>query len=227
MQLIQPRAARSNPLVSVIMCVRDGEEYIGEALDSIAAQSIAALETLVILDGSSDRSETVARGHPISPTIISRPALGLPAAMNCGMEQAKGDFITFLDCDDVWPDRRLEIMLAAFERNPEVDGVFSVMINTNHRLVPMQTFEPARMMNAMLVKRASARRVGALRTDVRHAANIDWISRATVQGLAFLPLDTTAVLRRVHGENMGLRDRSRARRDLLRVVRDHHRRKRQ
>ena len=56
MQLIDLSTFACEPLVSVIMCVRDGERYIGEALDGIGAQEITGVETLVVLDGSCDRS---------------------------------------------------------------------------------------------------------------------------------------------------------------------------
>jgi hypothetical protein len=73
----------------------------------------------------------------------------------------------------------------------------------------------------MVLRHASAQRVGPFRTDVTHAAILDWISRATAAGLQFRVLDLVVLLRRIHGDNLGIRQRSKMRGDLLRVIRDH------
>jgi hypothetical protein len=59
---------------------------------------------------------------------------------------------------------------------------------------------------------------------VNHASNIDWMSRAAALKIPMAQLDTLVLLRRVHGANLGVRDVTRGRQDLLRIVRDHHRR---
>lgn len=224
--MIKQSVATEQPLISVIICVRDGERYIGEALDSVRAQEIPGIEVLIVLDGSSDRSESIARRHSTSPVVVAQQALGFPAAMNRGMSLGRGRFMAFLDCDDVWPNSRLEKMLEVFDRHPDVDGVFGKIVNTDHLLSPLRPPQLVRLMGAMLIKRASAEKIGGLRTDVKHAANIDWTGRAITLGLKFLPLDETVTLRRIHDENMGVRDRLSARIDLLHVIRDYHRRRR-
>jgi hypothetical protein len=77
------------------------------------------------------------------------------------------------------------------------------------------------------MRRSSAERIGEFRTDVAHAGIVDWMSRAEALGLRFEIIDQLVLLRRIHGANLGSRDRSNARRDMLRVIRDHHRRTRQ
>ena len=175
------------PLVSVVMCVRDGERYLREALDSIAGQRRNDLE-VVVDDGSKDDSAQIARDHPLKPEILSQQPLGASAALNYGIRVARGRYLAFLDCDDVWTIGRLD---------------------------------------AMLVKRSSALRVGEFRTDIAHAAVVDWNSRATALRLRFQALNDIVLLRRIHGDNMGIRERGAARADLLRVVRDHLNRTRQ
>lgn len=214
------------PLVSVIVCVRDGERYLDEALDSIAAQELAGLETIVIDDGSTDESAKRARNHAVSPLVVSQPALGIGAAINHGIRLARGGYLAFLDCDDVWPRDRLKAMIEAAGRDGGTDYVFGSVVNTDEGLNPINRPQPARLLGSLLIKRASVDRIGEFRTDVAHAGIVDWMSRAEALGLRFVIVDRLVLLRRIHGDNLGSRDRPNARRDLLRVIRDHHTRTR-
>lgn len=214
------------PLVSVVVCVRDGETFLDEALDSIAAQQFGDLETIVIDDGSTDSSADKARKHASAPLVVSQQALGVGAAINHGIQRAGGKYLAFLDCDDVWPNGRLAVMVQAMESRLDIDYVFGSVVNTDERLNPLNRPQPARLLGSLLVKRESAERIGTFRTDVAHAGIVDWISRAVTLGLRYEVLDDLVLLRRIHGSNLG-RDRPTARRDLLRVIRDHHRRTRQ
>ena len=142
------------PLVSVIVCVRDGETFLDEALDSIAAQPFADLETIVIDDGSTDNSAERARKHACSPLVVSQPALGVGAAINHGIKLARGRYLAFLDCDDVWPRNRLVAMIQAVERDPDLDYVFGSVVNTDERLDPINTPQPARLLGSLLMRRS-------------------------------------------------------------------------
>ena len=83
----------------------------------------------------------------------------------------------------------------------------------------------ARLLGASLMRRNIIEDVGPFRTDVVHASNVDWIGRAVSHGVRFDGIDDVVVLRRVHGQNMGVTDRSGGVRDMLRVIRDHHARR--
>jgi glycosyltransferase involved in cell wall biosynthesis len=214
------------PLVSVIMCVRDGATYLREALDSIAGHGCDDLEVIVVDDGSTDDSVRIAAAHPLKPAIVSQPPLGINVALNRGLQAARGRVLSFLDCDDIWPDGRLAALLAALERMPHLDFVYGLTINTDEQLNDAGQPTPARLLGAMLIRREAARRVGAFRTDIAHAAIIDWHGRASALGLQHTMTGDLVLRRRIHGGNMGIRDRPRARTDLLRVVRDHVARKR-
>jgi glycosyltransferase involved in cell wall biosynthesis len=211
--------------ISVIMPVRDGAAYLREALDSIADQAMADLEMIVIDDGSRDDSAAIAAAHRLAPKVASQPPLGLTAALNHGMRLAQGELLAFLDSDDVWPPGRLADMLAIMA-DPQIDVVYGQVVNANARLVPIAAPLAARLCGAMLIRRAAALRVGEFRTDIAHGTIVDWNSRATAAGLRFQELDRVVLLRRIHGDNLGVRERAGAREDMLRVIRDHMKRKR-
>lgn len=209
----------------MVLAVRDGVKYLGNSLDSIADQGIHDLEVILVDDGSNDDSALVAERHMLAPKVVRRPPRGQSAALNDGLHLASGRFISFLDCDDVWPSARLRHMLAAFERDTSLDCVFGHVINTDAELRNIGQSTPARMLAALLIRRAAALRIGDLRTDVAHGAIVDWISRAEGLGLKFAAIETAVLLRRIHGGNRGIRERMLAREDMLRVIRDHHARR--
>lgn len=216
----------TGPLVSAILSVRDGERYLAEALDSIVNQQRKDLEVIVVDDGSRDASVEVAKQHRVSPQVLVQRQLGVSAALNHAIRIARGQYLTFLDCDDIWPPGRLTAMLESTEW-ADTDCVVGKVVNTDERLNPITAAHTVRLLGALLIKRTSALRVGEFRTDLAHAAIIAWISRAEALGLKFFNLDQLVLVRRIHGGNFGIRDHRMARGDLLRAIREHHNRKRQ
>lgn len=90
-------------LVSVIVPVHNGQDYLGKCIDSIAAQTYHTLEIIVVNDGSSDDTAQVCeklRNKYAGVSIITLPDIGVAAARNRAIEQAKGEYITFVDADD-------------------------------------------------------------------------------------------------------------------------------
>src|SRR5262245_5569129 len=127
----------TRPLVSVIMSVRDGEKFLGEALDSIANQQHEDLDVIVVDDGSCDASAEIAKRHRLSPQVLSQKQLGVSAALNHGISVSRGRYLAFLDCDDIWPAGRLAAMLEAIERAAGIDCVFGRVVNTDERFNPI------------------------------------------------------------------------------------------
>lgn len=210
------------PVVSVVIPVRDGERFLGEAIASVLGQTRPPGEVLVVDDGSSDGSARVAAGFP-GVSVLRRPPLGQAAASNAGVARASGDFLAFLDADDVWMGDKLERQLDAFRRDPALDLVFGHARqfldppSLALRLPERREILPAKLASAMLAKASSLRRVGPF--DARHAigAILEWYSRARALGLREEMLPGIVYLRRIHGANQTLRERDPA--GYLSVVR--------
>lgn len=214
-------------LISVIMCVRDGAAFLREALDSIADQVRDDLQVIVVNDGSKDESAQIAANHGVAPQVISQAPLGIGSALNHGIAFARAPFLAFLDADDVWTHGRLDAMLARFGETPDTDLVVGEVVNTDRHLNAIAPPIAGRLLGAMLIRRASALRVGAFRIDLVHGTAMDWNGRAADLGLKYRTIDRIVLQRRIHDRNMGLLDRPTARADLLRAVRDHLRRRQQ
>ena len=120
----------SGPLVSIIMIFLDGERFIEEAIESVFTQTWPRWELLLVDDGSSDRSTTIARAyaerHPQRVRYLEHPAhanRGMSASRNLGIAHARGEYIAFLDADDLFLPERLARHIAMLEAHPEVDAV--------------------------------------------------------------------------------------------------------
>ena len=116
------------PLVSVVMPVFNGERYIGEAIDSVLTQHNSELELIVVDDGSTDKTLEIAkRFADTDPRVrlVTRPNSGRPAfPRNDGIALARGEYLCFIDHDDIYDADRIWLLLDGLERNPEWVAVF-------------------------------------------------------------------------------------------------------
>ena len=97
--------------VSVVIPCYNGAQFLRETLESALAQTHPPLEVIVIDDGSTDDSAVIAEsfGEPIR--VIRQENQGESVARNRGIDEAKGEWIAFLDADDLWDKRKLELQL--------------------------------------------------------------------------------------------------------------------
>ena len=112
--------------VSIIIPAYNAETTIKRTIESVQRQTYADYELIVINDGSTDGTSKIVR-QIIDPRIklFSYENGGLPVARNRGIERAKGEYIAFLDADDLWTPDKLEKQLAVLEANPEAGVVYS------------------------------------------------------------------------------------------------------
>ncbi|MFL6752248.1 MAG: glycosyltransferase family 2 protein [Sphingomicrobium sp.] len=111
-----------SPRVSVVIPVHNRERMIGDAVRSVLAQTMTDFELIVVDDGSTDRTAQVveAFGDPRVHLIRHEHNRGTPAARNSGLEAATGEYIAWLDSDDVARPERLELQARYLDANPAV-----------------------------------------------------------------------------------------------------------
>ena len=113
-----------SPLISVLMPVFNGADYIGEALDSALNQEFSDFEIIIVDDGSTDTSAAIAREWATSARVpvrlIQQSNQGLPTARNTAIAAARGRLLALLDADDIWLPGHLRLAAAAFARQPEL-----------------------------------------------------------------------------------------------------------
>ncbi|WP_009632266.1 glycosyltransferase [Synechocystis sp. PCC 7509] len=116
----------SPPLVSVIIPAFNSEKTIQETIESVLNQTWKNLELIVVNDGSQDATlDVIASIKDPRLTVLSYPNSGVSASRNRGISQAKGEFISFLDADDLWTLDKLETQLKALQDNPQAGVAYS------------------------------------------------------------------------------------------------------
>jgi glycosyltransferase involved in cell wall biosynthesis len=117
----------SPPSVSAIIIAFNGEAFLGEAIDSVVAQSFCDYELLIVDDGSTDGTRALAEGYARRRPGVVRVLRhadggnhGTGATRNLGLAHARGEFIAFLDADDVWAPGKLAAQVAILRAHPEV-----------------------------------------------------------------------------------------------------------
>src|SRR5215813_10088973 len=111
----------TSPLISCIVPVFNGERYLRETLDSILRQTYQPLEVIVADDGSTDGTAALVASYGPQITYLRQPHAGPAAARNSGLSRAWGEFIAFLDADDLWHPEKLARQMARFRARPDLD----------------------------------------------------------------------------------------------------------
>ncbi len=112
------------PLVSVVIPAFNAAGLIGQTLESLRLQTFQNFEALIVDDGSTDATAAVVQEFCNADRrfrLMRRPHAGLPATRNAGMMQARGEFIAFLDADDLWLPEKLERQMKLFRADPRVN----------------------------------------------------------------------------------------------------------
>jgi glycosyltransferase involved in cell wall biosynthesis len=109
--------------VSAIIPTYNYGRFLREAIDSTLAQTYPALEVIVVDDGSTDDTPQILASYGDRIRAIRQENLGVGAARNTGIAAAQGEYLAFLDSDDIWRPRKLECDVARFTADPDVGMV--------------------------------------------------------------------------------------------------------
>src|SRR5690349_3602213 len=108
------------PKVSVIIPTYNRAQFIARAVDSVLEQTYKDFEIIVIDDGSSDNTQEILKAYEGKIRYVYQQNKGISAARNRGIQEAKGEYIAFLDSDDVWKPEKLSVQVAILDVNPHV-----------------------------------------------------------------------------------------------------------
>ena len=116
--------------ISVIIPTYNRAEYLVKAVDSVLSQTYQDVEIIIIDDGSTDNTKEVLKKYTGKPQAIKytyQNNAGAAAARNAGLKMAAGEYIAFLDSDDLWLPEKLEKQIKMMEDNPYFDMIFCDM----------------------------------------------------------------------------------------------------
>lgn len=107
-----------NKLVSVIVPVYNGEQYIGRCIQSLLRQTYSSLEIIVVDDGSIDKTNEICMQFACTGkiSVVTTPNTGVSHARNIGIAKATGKYITFIDSDDYVEDTYIEVLVGNMEK---------------------------------------------------------------------------------------------------------------
>jgi glycosyltransferase involved in cell wall biosynthesis len=109
--------------ISVIIPAHNYARYVAEAIDSALAQTYPVLEVIVVDDGSTDGTPGVLAAYENRIRVIRQTNQGVSAARNSGISAARGEYVAFLDADDLWQPMKLEAQMARFDADPSLGMV--------------------------------------------------------------------------------------------------------
>jgi len=195
--------------VSVIVAVFNGEAFIQDALSSVRHQTVSPFETIVVDDGSTDRTAEFVQNEP-GVTLIRQRNAGASAARNAAIARASGEWIAFLDADDLWVPHKLERQLALANAQPELDIVLGSHLPFLEKdtacprwLNPRQLSEGAEtfISSVILARRTLFSRIGGFNEAVLFAEDFEWIARARAAGVKMAAVPEIVFHKRVHQSN--------------------------
>jgi glycosyltransferase involved in cell wall biosynthesis len=226
------------PLVSVVVPVWDGERFLGECLEGLAAQEHPALEVVVVDDGSTDGSAGLAESFAERLDrlqVLRRPHEGLAPTRNAGVAAATGPLVAFCDADDVWHPEKAAVQVAHLAEHPSCD----VVLCRNETIFEQGVEPPAWLRrdqvrgdldgvsSASGIYRRAVFDVVRFRPELGIGADFDILVQARAAGFRLEVLEVPLWDRRIHGSSMMDREGSTgAEAEMMQSVRDLARRRR-
>jgi glycosyltransferase involved in cell wall biosynthesis len=228
--------------VSIVIPTYNRADFLGEAIESALSQEYGDIEIIVVDDGSTDETASVVRSYDKLVKYVYQGNSGLSAARNTGVHCSSGEFLVFLDSDDLLLPKKLEIQATFLREHADVAVVYGngYVMDEHGRLGPLEPyvvpFPPLDRssfgallleQNLFAVHAAMVRR-GALPDDWPFDESLcafeDWDLwlRLVLQGATFAYLDEKVAVYRRHPGNMDSHElevfKEPARRIVLKVV---------
>jgi glycosyltransferase involved in cell wall biosynthesis len=212
---LRPHRDGGKPLVSIVMPCFNSEAYVAEAIDSALGQTYDNIEVIVIDDGSSDGSLDVIRSYEGRIAWRTGPNEGPSAARNKGLALARGEFIKFLDADDILLPECITEQVEQSLGLPSSVIVFGddILVFHDQTRVPdarkaelqdgeyaslVWLFERGAYTSCPLYRRDLLAGVGGFRAGLNYAEEHDMNLRLSLAGASFLYKQTSCYLRRDH-----------------------------
>ena len=199
--------------ISCIVPCYNAERFLAEAIDSILAQTLSPAEIVVVDDGSTDGSAAVAARFAGRVNYLRQDNAGPAAARNAGLAATRGDFVAFLDADDLWHPEKLQRQAGRFAARPETEACVTHLTGfweaeVRHEQDALQghartrSSVPGYVMQTLLARRSAFDKAGNLDAALRFGEDTEWFSRARDRGVVLDLIPDTLVYRRFHGSNL-------------------------
>lgn len=190
-------------LVSVIIPTYNRADYIAEAVDSVLAQTYAPIEIIVVDDGSTDNTKEIIERYKDKVRYIWQENAWCGAARNRGLKAANGDFVAFLDSDDLWTSEKAVRDVEFLDNHPEIGAVYSdydeidaegKFIKRIHKsklrgwITSELLHDSPIFTSSLMVRKVFFEQVGGFREEPEISEDWElWVRLSTVAQFAYLP----------------------------------------
>lgn len=210
--------------VSVIIPIHNGSSFIEEAVTSVTEQNYDNLELFIVDDGSTDDLDTALARIRVPFRLIRQTQQGPAAARNAGIRESQGEWIAFLDADDLWTSGALRIMardLTQHETASVVHGTSITFRKDPDTGTEVNAYHPRAnypfYIGNGLYRRSAFETVGLFDDTLLHGEDTDWFLRATEANLKIVKISENILKVRMHNANM-TSDKKAVERGILQVL---------
>lgn len=226
-----------DPLVSIVIPVYNGANYLKEAIDSALAQTYPNIEVLVVNDGSSDNgaTEAIAKSYGDKIRYFAKENGGVSSALNLGIQQMRGEYFSWLSHDDIYTSTKVESHIAKIN-DDNADCIFycgsafidaeSKPLNRRTKNLPSGFYPYDKMLSAifrgympggcaLLIPKKHFEAFGTFDAQLRYMQDADMWYRFLVGGVNFVCHgEDLGVLSRVHGQQVTVTSKHLYKKDL-------------
>lgn len=233
----------NNPLVSIIIPVYNGSNYVKEAIDSALAQTYKNIEIIVVNDGSKDdgATEQIALSYGDKIRYFAKENGGVSTALNLGIEKMQGEYFSWLSHDDAYTPNKVEDQIKELKNIPQdkldstilmcdssfIDGN-SKPLKRNQKKIKAGYYTNVEMFNqifsgysiggcALLIPKKLFENLGKFREDLRYMQDMELWYRFFIGGTNLYYSNTQGVLSRVHGAQVTVTGKHMGREDAVKV----------
>ena len=200
--------------VSCIIPACNAIRFIDETIESVLSQTVGVAEIIVVDDGSTDGTPQSLGKYGDKVRLVRQQNAGPAAARNHGVRQSHGEFVAFLDADDLWTPNKVELQLARFAAKPALQICFADLFNfrTNTENAPFRDgytevtdwprvhFSPC----TLLARRTAFDTIGNFDEGLRRGEDTEWFVRMMMRKMPYDVLTDVLLWRRVHDSNLTL-----------------------
>ena len=198
------------PLVSIVLPVLNAQRFLAQALGSIQAQTYQNYELLIVDGGSTDGTAALARQAP-GARFMPQTGAGLANAWNTGVRAAQGEYISFIESDDLWFAEKLALQVAHLEQYPKHQYVIAqvqLFLEPGCARPPglrPEVFEGShvgRLPGALMARRSLFDQIGLFEERWQVTPDIDWFARLAAEQVPGTELPEVLLFRRIHDSNL-------------------------
>lgn len=217
-----------NDLISCIITSFNSDEFIAEALNSIKEQTYKNIEIIVADGGSTDNTRGIVEKFNSGIKFFTRENTGPATTRNLGLRNARGNYIAFLDADDLWHPKKLEKQMNYFDENPGTDLciTYAEMFWSQELKEEKDFYKdhlrtkpiPGYATTTLLAKKSVFRKTGEFNDNFWFSDATDWFIRVKELGLKLKVIEEPLTFHRMHESNLTKRRSDESRDEFLRLV---------